>query len=476
MVKRSRSDARIKEVTKEFDSFTRSSALSTLISTAPNEDLFVLDNNSSSSSSKSNKRARKSTASGNNISSTTKSRAKFLRDEPEEPHVVAGRKSVAGKIEGEEALSERFIHKVLVNNTEVMRKARVDQLSESRREQQQIMLGGVGIVKARDLWADESIAVPVRPKGASANPVPLKERVLGPGTSYNPEAEVHQEAIADAVAKALLRQRRRDDILSKISTSVAIEHDKYDPDDDAVRGDEWKKALLDAAPPPPPAHSKPILSIDNDSTVISGSKEGADIEKVKSKPLSRAAAKWEKLKSKHQEITSRGGKRAVEMAKFDADLNEAKELVLDDGRLASNLLIKPEAVKRRSAFNERKLASQALESTHEPVLVPLSDELGGSLRTIKPVTAAGLVLDRMAEMELNGRVHKRNRAHVAVQLDVTGDVQLEVQSKWQVNRVKGIGKPYKQIEFPRRRGFAPADIIQEDADRELAGLPPKKRH
>jgi hypothetical protein len=385
---------------------------------------------------------------------------------------------VSGKIEGEEALSERFIHKVLVNNTEAMRKARVDQLSESRREQQQIMLGGVGLVKARDLWADESVAVPVRPKGASSNPVPLKERVLGPGTSYNPEAEVHQEAIADAVAKALLRQRRRDDILSKISASAAIEHDKYDPDDDAVRGDEWKKALLDAAPPPPPpALTKPVLSIDNVSPAINGSTEGgAEIEKVKSKPLSRVAAKWEKLKSKHQEITSRGGKRAVEMAKFDADLNEAKELVLDDGRLASNLLIKPEAVKRRSAFQERKLASQALESTHEPILVPLSEELGGSLRTIKPVTAAGLVLDRNAEMELNGRVHTRNRAHVAVQLDVAGDVHVDVQSKWQVHRVKGIGKPYKQVEFPRRRGFAPADIIQEDADRELAGLPPKKRH
>jgi hypothetical protein len=40
-----------------------------------------------------------------------------LKDEPDEPHVVAGRKHVAGKIEGEEILSERFIHKVLVKNT-----------------------------------------------------------------------------------------------------------------------------------------------------------------------------------------------------------------------------------------------------------------------------------------------------------------------------------------------------------------------
>ena len=486
MGKRARSDARIREVANDYDNYKRATALSSLVSSAPNEDLFVLDNKSSQ------KRARKEGFSQSKSTSITttnntgnrKSRAKYLQDEPDEPHVLAGRKSVAGKIEGEEVLAERFIHKVLVENTEEMRKIRVAKMSESRREHEHVMLGGVGTVKARDLWADESIAPVPRPKGASSNPVPLKERVLGPGTSYNPEAEAHQEAIAEAVSKVLLRQKRRDDILSKVSATVAndaIEHDTYDPDDDDVQGDEWKKALLAAAPPAIEDTTVMSNSAVNDdknvktsSTTSSGSGVGGG--GGGGKPLSRMAAKLEKLKSKHQDVSSRGGKRAVEMAKFDAALEEAKELVLEDGRLVSNLTVKPEVVNRRAAFLERKEASQALQSNHEPIMVPLSEELTGSLRTIKPVTAAGLVLERMNEMEMNGRAHKRDKAHAAVQLDVTGDLQLKIQSKSQVKRVKGIGKPYKQIEFPRRRGFAPADLIQEDADRELAGLPPIKRH
>jgi hypothetical protein len=399
-----------------------------------------------------------------------------LKDEPDEPHVIAGRKHVAGKIEGEEILSERFIHKVLVRNTDAAKKHQLSQLAEERSEHELVMLGSKGIIKARDLWADDSIAPQIRPKGASSNPIPLKEKVLGPGASYNPEAEAHQEAVAEAVAKALLRQRRRDDILSSVRGEGHVERDIHDPDDDDdtyIDKATWEKAIKDATP------SLIVSATSNVNTIMDINSKDNDIDdgtiKASTKVTSRATAKWDKLKKKHSEVSAQGGKRMVEMAKFDASLEEAKALVGDDGRLLSSLEVKPEVVRRQAAILGRKEASLALHSTHEPVMVPLSDDLRGSLRTIKPVTAAGLVLDRMADMEATGRAHKRKTAHAAVQLAVSGEVQITVKNKWQLDKIKGRGKPYKAIEFPRRRGFGPADIIKEDVEREMAGLPPKKR-
>ena len=281
----------------------------------------------------------------------------------------------------------------------------------------------------------------------------MSRPVLGPGSSYNPEARAHQDALGEAVARVVAVQRRREDVLARVrpAPAGALVQDAHDPDDDGG-AEVW--AMLGAGVGAGPAAATAM------PTAL------ADV--ARGKPL----GKWTKKKLR----PSSGAKKATDRAAFDVQLADAKAALAAEEAALSAAGAGATAVV--SGFAARQAAKQSmLASLADPIVrVPLSDELHGSLRAMKPVSGAALVLEHMQDMALSGRAHRRRRKFEAVRLAADGSAAVErVMTHNQMRRLKKVEGKTKLIEFPRRRGFEPADEIAEDAMRAAKGLDAKKR-
>ena len=95
--------------------------------------------------------------------------------------------------------------------------------------------------------------------------------------------------------------------------------------------------------------------------------------------------------------------------------------------------------------------------------IPLSSELTGSLRTIKPITSGMLLLSTMPALVHRGDVGKRKRIPQVSIVEKDGKVEAVVNSAGAVRKSTGRRRPWKDVEFPRRRNFQPAEDIVRDA-------------
>lgn len=320
----------------------------------------------------------------------------------------------------------------------------------------------------RDIWSEEEER---KESTLSARPKPVKTPVsismsaelfltkkrdvpkvvvgLTSGNSYNPSVEAHQEAVAiltSAEEKALAERKVLQDefnsnLYQRSIADTINDHEKKLLEDNPGTDFDTATASEEASPP----------SEDEEMTT-DGDAEASEAEKLtrkERKKLNRARRKAEMQERENVE-------KAVEEA-------EAKVVQRRERR------------EQRIRESEEKEEADFLHKTYAyaPVLpVPLSDELTGSLRTMKPVSSTELILDSMANLVGTGQVHKRTSASgVIVQdADEEGNMEVTVLSQAAQRAYKKIGKPYKMLEFPRRKGFAPAEQGAREEEKKLTIL------
>jgi hypothetical protein len=187
-----------------------------------------------------------------------------------------------------------------------------------------------------------------------------------------------------------------------------------------------------------------------------------------------------KKKKKTKEKKLRGVKKVrAERAAFAEAVETA---VADLNQLAASAAAAAAAPSKAGASASSSASSAAppsLPNTGAPVAipVPLSEELTGSLRAMKPVPTGLLVVEHLQAAASKGLAHKRNARHAEARVedgwaggkgkrrgdDETGGATVTIVSKGQLDRLKGKGNPWKVTQFPRRRGF------EEEAEKALRG-------
>jgi hypothetical protein len=97
--------------------------------------------------------------------------------------------------------------------------------------------------------------------------------------------------------------------------------------------------------------------------------------------------------------------------------------------------------------------------------LPLSHELSGSLRSVVPLSSGQLLLAAMPKLAARGDVTARKSIPKVLVSQGPGDAEPVVtrHSAGEVKRSKGAGNPWKQLEFPRSKNFAPAEEAVRDA-------------
>ena len=227
----------------------------------------------------------------------------------------------------------------------------------------------------RDIWAEDDSNSKMK-----RQVVPLKRKLAVPipGFSYNPRKDDHQDAVAEALALEI-EKRDKDDAEKKnkyiTNRSTAIDYyDNNDDDDDNDNNDE-----------------------DNDNTI--------GYSNPKSKPKNRA---------------QRNKERAKKMLEYEKSKERLELEVLGEVEKIPLLLKEIEKEEReralKKALKNNKQSSVATLNYEEAGLIPLSDELNGSLRRIKP-KGAGIKI-RANDMKVNGDLvtEGKRKRYVAIHL------------------------------------------------------------
>ncbi len=304
---------------------------------------------------------------------------------------------------------------------------------------------------ARDLWAGPQAARALGPSSAAApsSNQPLQRwrlAVASAGASYHPELDAHQAALREEVDRLEAAARKTNEARARLppprnltakerrAALRAAALDSHDPDesDEEDGGEEGavgggkKKA---GAPAPALADA---------AAAASAAPAPA--------PAPAPAKKVKKLRSSKKQRAEREAFAAKVVAAV-ADLNAVPAPV-------------PRATK----------APMARADTGAPVApaVPLSEELTGSLRGMKPVAAGLLVVEHLQVAAARGLAHRRNARYAESRVEEgwgsgkprrgkDGEEEdkatVTVLSKHQLDRIKGKGNPWKVTEFPRKREF-----------------------
>jgi hypothetical protein len=227
-----------------------------------------------------------------------------------------------------------------------------------------------------DLWgetADESLLNKSNTKRRRTVEVPINRKVtpaIG-GQSYNPSHVDHQNALAEALAIELKKREEEarakgplDTTLSELTKSVLVEG--FDSDEDEVED-------MDGMEQP--------------------------TKRRKMEKLTRA---------------QRNKIKARRLATFESNKEAADKMILKGLDRLPDVLKSIEAEEKRradmKAFREaqkKETAEKGALSKEEAVLVPLSDELRGSLRTVLPKGCA--VKDQARSMRVNGDLMAQDR-------------------------------------------------------------------
>lgn len=333
-----------------------------------------------------------------------------------------------------------------------------------------------------DVWAEpgKARATLSKPKVTG-----VLASVPAAGTSYNPRLEDHQAAVAEAVAEEEADEARRRLLMEKtmgvnklaptvpgarpanrnpklaalLPGTITIKEQaetEADPDweAEAERAAEAYLASLDERDP----------DAEGDDEDMEGAQQAAH----SSQNNATAAAKGAKAKDGKKEhfYALAAQKRAqkvssdpVEEALAAVEAEEAERVAKKAARAQAKILVKANVKAGKALPYAIKIRDDGIRM----LPVPLSSELTGSLRTMKPLGAGAVVLDAMAGMVARGDTAARRISHAPMREDLATGTVLPV-PMGTLRRTKKLGHPYKEMEFPRRKQFEPAAAAAKEAE------------
>jgi hypothetical protein len=293
--------------------------------------------------------------------------------------------------------------------------------------------------KTHALWAGAGAGAGAAPGAGSKRPV-ARPALPSAGTSYNPELDAHQDALGEVVAEAVEVERRRAAIRARLplrpgEVASLADRDRHDPDAD-VDGE--------------------VEIDDEDAAMILDGVEGA-----RGAGGAAGSAAGAGKPGKRKRIRDPVKRREADVAAFTAELEAAHKGADEELKRVK----REEERDRESGGKPRRVAKSLAE--HEALVsskaaaVPLSEELTGSLRSIKALPAGSLVAERLHAAAASGLAHKRDAKYAPAQVGADGNVTVLTRSD--LAKLKGTGKPWRLVEFPRNRGFEPAEEIAKKA-------------
>eukprot|EP01036_Dinobryon_divergens_P031466 gene31466-40866_t len=204
-----------------------------------------------------------------------------------------------------------------------------------------------------DLWGDcEQVT--------AVDSVRRPSSVALPGQSYNPTPRDHQNILAEAVALEIIKREnaeRFDKPVAVSTTDAVVSQQSQDPaeDEDDEDGDEEEEEADE----------------DGDDGSAEGRRPGAG----RPKTLTRAQRNKKRRRSEesHRQLSEERHRRLLQS--IDQLPKILQEMAASDKRRSA----------RKAALQAKKKASSAASLTYEQSAeVPLSDELCGSLRQLRP--------------------------------------------------------------------------------------------
>jgi hypothetical protein len=317
---------------------------------------------------------------------------------------------------------------------------------------------------ARGLTEDEALAVRLRPHvplsapaasaggAAAAAKAPLA-RVLAapsaPGSSYNPSLRDHQAALAvalDAETHASETSRRR---LAALGEEGGVVETAGEARAAAAR----RLALISA--------SNRMIGDgeEEEDQATGGGGGGGPAPGAAAAAAAAATAKVAKRKpSRAERIASSKAKRAAKAQ---------RAIVAFDAELAAAAKLPAAATLSKAARREAAAAAAARATAAAATLldVPLSENLTGSLRTMRPLTGGQLLLAAMPSLSRRGDVGRRARIpHVLARERADGSgPEIVRHSAGAVRASTGRKNPWKMYEFPRRRNHEASEDAVRDA-------------
>ena len=322
---------------------------------------------------------------------------------------------------------------------------------------------------ARGLTEDEALAVRLRPHvplsapaasaggAAAAAKAPLA-RVLAapsaPGSSYNPSLRDHQAALAvalDAETHASETSRRRLAALGEEGGVVATAGE-------ARAAAARRLALITA--------SNRMIGDGEEEEEDQATGRGGGGGPAPGAAAAAAAAATAAAPAKvAKRKPSRAERIASSKAKRAAKAQSA--IVAFDAELAAAAKLPAAATLSKAARREAAAAAAARATAAAATLldVPLSENLTGSLRTMRPLTGGQLLLAAMPSLSHRGDVGRRARIpHVLARERADGSgPEIVRHSAGAVRASTGRKNPWKMYEFPRRRNHEASEDAVRDA-------------
>jgi hypothetical protein len=241
----------------------------------------------------------------------------------------------------------------------------------------------IHIEKLEDIWDDSNSLEVSNRKIKEANPHKKAMKIAQPGQSYNPTLKDHQETLAQALAAYLAQVEKKNNIepIGKIEDSNGESH-------------------VEAVPEDLPNHSKlkriTNMILGDDSDDDDDDDNSSSDEQNNSADESNPASKFKKKVPRALTKTDRNKRRAKKYAKYLASLENMEKMKLKDIEKIKQFLREMEEESKiqevEKEIKASKLAAKVMKieedkkalKVYEVNSVPLSDELQGSLRCLKP--------------------------------------------------------------------------------------------
>lgn len=259
----------------------------------------------------------------------------------------------------------------------------------------------------------------------------------GSGLSYNPEYTIHQQTIAKSTQILQSIEQKKRTKGSKDETKEPLQLDTHDPDDEDYEEEKTKNSS-----------SKKT----KDATLSSTHLSTVDTQKLTHSSVPQT------IPTKKKKKLTKAEKRRADKALFMSKLANA---ILETSVSSSSSSVTKKVSTVPTTLISSSLPKEMIDivSAQQAILgVPLPEDLRGSLRTLKPVTASTLLSTQLLNISTQGLAHPRNPRHATNQIieNENGQDIINVLSSRQLARLKRTGNPWREIEFPRRKEFEPA--------------------
>mmetsp|Transcript_6152 Transcript_6152/g.17651 ORF Transcript_6152/g.17651 Transcript_6152/m.17651 type:complete len:394 (-) Transcript_6152:215-1396(-) len=243
-----------------------------------------------------------------------------------------------------------------------------------------------------DLWGNSHGAGSTgvfkrRKSNRSTGPSPAAVEVDAAGCSYNPDAEQHQDAVAAAVA-------------AEVQKALDQELRPQAPPRFAANGDAADASELDML------QVDEDVADDSDEDGAAAPEDASGIDRRPAKQKTTTQRNREaRRKAAEAELAKRQQRKAVGAGISQVDQLTA-EIEAEEAARQARLLRKQTALAEKRAVGPPRLGKQSFEPA--PVQVLLTEELQGSLRTLK--AAPMLARDRYKSLQQRGIIEPRSKS------------------------------------------------------------------